>query len=87
MAACTGVLAVLGTFISLFIGSFDPWCCFLDVPFLLYLSSSDALHSLAVCCHLIFGLSPSVPLISVCIHLKAPNACVECMNLSYHLHA
>lgn len=46
MAACVGMLAVLGTFISFFIGSFDPWSCFPVVLFLLYLSGSDALHSL-----------------------------------------
>ncbi|KAH9992067.1 hypothetical protein BJV77DRAFT_464187 [Russula vinacea] len=47
MAACAGVLAaVLGAFISFFIGSFDPWSCFFVVSFLLYLSSSEALHSL-----------------------------------------
>lgn len=35
-----------GAIISLFIGSFDPWSCFFVVSLLLYLSSSEALHSL-----------------------------------------
>ena len=77
------MLAVLGAFISLFIGFFDPWSCFLVVPLLLYLSSSDAFHSLEVCCHLIFVCHVS-PSYSMFVFTQKPRFCgMHGLLLSY----
>src|SRR5216684_999290 len=72
IAACMSMLAVLGTLILFLLVSLTPLSCFLVVSLLLYLSSSDALHSFILLVRCLLSSQP----ISVCLrHLSYSNVC------------
>ena len=62
-----------------------PFCCIYPA---LKRSIPSSWFAVAVCCHLIFVCLRQSLLFNVCIHLKAPDARVECMDLCLScLHA